>query len=214
MSEPTIYGSGQGYDFLNKSAMSSAAGDGASQGAAIGGKSMGGGGNVAGQISGWAAGGATVTAGAAQTLYGLYLQKKNKRPEYQIPQEVFQNLTQAQQAALEGMPEEQRMQYIQNIQRGTATGLSQLGSRKAGVAGLAVLNQQQNDAYANIAAQDAAMKQQNQQQVLDARQNLADYRDQQFQLNKLNPYYEKVQEAQGMLGAGMQNVTQGFQMGM
>lgn len=154
----------------------------------------------------------TGATGLGQMAYGLYLQRKNKRPSYSIPDEIFQNLTQTQQAALEGMSEEQRMQWIQNIQRGSAFGLSQLGSRKAGVAGLAALNQQQNDAYANVATQDAIMKQQNQKDVLNARQTLADYRDQSFQLNKLNPYYERVSEAQGYLGAGMQNMSNAGQM--
>lgn len=154
----------------------------------------------------------TGATGLGQMAYGLYLQRKNKRPSYSIPDEIFQNLTQTQQAALEGMSEEQRMQWIQNIQRGTATGLSQLGSRKAGLAGLATINQQQNDAFGNVAVQDAIMKQQNQKDVLNARQALADYRDQSFQLNKLNPYYERVSEAQGYLGAGMQNMSNAGQM--
>lgn len=170
-------------------------------------------GGMTNQISNWAGGGATTTLGAAQLAYGLYMNKKNKRPEYQIPQEVQQNLTQAQQMALQGLPEEQKQQFIKNIQRGTAFGMNQLGSRKAGLSGLASLNQQQQDAYGNMLSMDAQARQQNQQGLMNQRQVMADYRDQAFQLNKLNPYYEKTAQSQAMMGAGMQNMSQGFQQG-
>ena len=45
---------------------------------------------ISGQISNWAGGGASVTEGALQTAYGLYLEKKNKRPDYNIPPEFQQ----------------------------------------------------------------------------------------------------------------------------
>lgn len=170
-------------------------------------------GGMSNQISNWAGGGATTTLGAAQTAYGMYLRKKNKRPEYQIPQEIQQNLTQAQMDALEGLPAAQAQQFIQNIQRGSAFGMSQLGSRKAGLAGLATLNQQQQDAYGNLLSMDAQVRQQNKANLMNQRQVMADYRDQAFQLNKLNPYYENVAQSEALMGAGMQNMSQGFQAG-
>jgi len=91
--------------------------------------------------------------------------------------------------------------------------MSQLGSRKAGLSGLASLNQQQQDAYGNMLSMDAQARQQNQQGLMNQRQVMADYRDQAFQLNKLNPYYEKTAQSQAMMGAGMQNMSQGFQQG-
>jgi len=54
---------------------------------------------------------------------------------------------------------------------------------------------------------------QNQQQVFAQNQNMADYRDQAFQFNKVNPYYEGVSESQGYIGAGMQNMGSGFNSG-
>lgn len=170
-------------------------------------------GGMTNQISNWAGGGATTTLGAAQTAYGMYLKNKNKRPEYSIPNEIGQNLTDAQRMALQGLPEEQKQQFINNIQRGTAFGMSQLGSRKAGLAGLATMNQQQQDAYGNLLSMDAQARQQNQANLMNQRQVMADYRDQAFQLNKLNPYYEKTAQSEALMGAGMQNMSQGFQQG-
>lgn len=165
------------------------------------------------QISNWAGGGATTTLGAVQLAYGMYKQKKNKRPTYEIPSEVQQNLTQAQQDALQGLPEEQRQMFLSNIARTSAQGLSNMKSRKGGLAGISALSQNQNDAYGNLLGMDAAARQQNKDKLYGMRQNMADYKDQAFQLNKLNPYYEQTAQNQAMIGAGMQNMSQGFQAG-
>lgn len=148
--------------------------------------------------------------GIAEWIIGAVDQASNKRPEYEIPEEVKQNLSQAQQMALEGLPAEQKEQFIANVQRGTAYGLSQMNSRNAGLTGLATLNQQQNGAYQNLLAQDSAARLQNQKILMAQRQNMADYKDQQFQLNKLNPYYERTAKNQALEGAGAQNVGNSF----
>ena len=163
------------------------------------------------QISNWAGGGATVTLGAAQLLYGLNQKKKNKRPEYEIPPEIQQNLTQGQMEALQGLPEAQKQMFIQNVSRSQSAGLGQLSSRKAGLTGVAAMNQNANDAYSNLLAQDASAAMQNRSRLYDLRQNMANYKDQQFQLNKMNPYYEKAAQSEALMGAGMQNMSQGFQ---
>lgn len=171
------------------------------------------GGGATGQISNWAGGGASTTLGAVQLAYGLYKQKRNKRPTYEIPAEIQQNLNQAQNAALQGLPEEQKQQYLSNLQRGTAQSLASSGSRRGGLAGIASINQNQNDAYANMLAMDSQARQQNQNQLYGMRQNMADYKDQAWQINKSNPYYEATAQNNAMIGAGMQNMSQGFQAG-
>lgn len=165
------------------------------------------------QISNWAGGGATTTLGAAQLAYGLWKQKKNKRPNYEIPPEIQANLDQAETAALQGLPEEQKQQYLNSLKRQQTFSLAQANSRKAGLTGLAALNQQGNDAYANMLSMDAQTRMANQDKVYGMRQTLADYKDQAFQLNKSNPYYEQTAENNALIGAGMQNVSQGFQQG-
>lgn len=171
------------------------------------------GGGATNMISNWAGGGASTTLGAVQLAYGLYQQKKNKRPTYEIPAEIQQNLTQAQNTALQGLPEEQKQQYLTNLQRGSAQALSSSSSRGGGLAGISAINQQQNDAYGNMLAMDSQARQQNTNQLYGMRQNMADYKDQRWQINKLNPYYEKTSQNNAMIGAGMQNMSQGFQAG-
>lgn len=168
---------------------------------------------IGNQIGQWAGGAATTTLGGLQTTYGLYLQSKNKRPQYEIPPEIAQNLTQAQAMALEGMPEESRQIAINNLRQAYSTGLAQAGTRKGGLAGVANLYQGVQQGYQQLAAQDAQQRLANQQRLMQQRQVMADYRGQEFQLNKLNPYYEKQAQAQALMGAGMQNISQGLQSG-
>jgi len=156
-------------------------------------------------------------AGLAQLGVGAYqMYKGNKmrpdRPEYKIPDEINANVSQAERMALQGLPEEQKQQYLDNLQRGMSFSMAQSGSRKAGLAGLSALNQQQNDAYGNMLSMDAQARQQNQQLAMQQRGILADYKDQAFQVNKLNPFYEQMAESQGLKGAGLQNIVGGVDM--
>lgn len=165
-----------------------------------------------GAVNNYAAGAGTMLFGLHQYLEGKKIAKGNNRPTYEIPPEIAQNLSQAQQQALQGLPEEQKQQYISNLQRSSAYGLSQLGSRKAGLSGIAAINQNQNDAYGNLLAQDSAARMQNQQQLYGQRQNMADYKTQAFQFNKVDPYYETLARSEALKGAGIQNIGNSFQI--
>ncbi len=157
--------------------------------------------------------GTAIGAGAGALLgagIGLYQHQHNKkkaaedeanRPKYEIPVEIQQNLTQAQQQELQGLPEEQKQQFISNLQRSSAYALSQGSSRRAGLAGVASVNQNQNDAYGNMLSQDSAARMENQNKLYGARQTMADYKDQAFQINKENPYYEQIAQRNSNNGA-------------
>lgn len=164
-------------------------------------------------INNWAAGGATTAFGLNQYYKGKKMEKAaGPRPVYNIPPEVMAGLNEAERQALQGLPEEQKQQYITNLQRGTAYGLSNIGSRKGGLSGVATLNEQQNQGYYNLLGADAAARMQKQQNVFGQLENVANYKGQQFQLNQLNPYYENTAKAQAMMGAGIQNIGNSFQI--
>lgn len=163
-----------------------------------------------GGVNNYAAGAGTMLFGLHQYYNGKKMEKNNKRPTYEIPDEVKQNLSQAQQMALQGLPEEQKQQFLSNIERGQAFGMSQIGSRKGGLAGVAAMNQNANDAYGNLMSMDAQARMQNQGVLMNQRQNMADYKDQAFQVNKMNPYYEVQARAEAMKGAGVQNIGNSF----
>lgn len=143
--------------------------------------------------------------GIYQMIKGHKMAKNNVRPDYQIPQEVYQNLSDAQRMAMEGLPAAQKEQYIQNLQRSSQFGLRGASDRKAGLAGLSSLVQNQNDAYGNLLSKDAAARMQNQQTLYGMRNALAQQKTTQWDYNKYQPFMQKAQAAQAMQGAGMQN---------
>jgi hypothetical protein len=166
----------------------------------------------------WIAAG--VASGAATHAVVQYaVNKKNikrdeaNRPKYVVPPEVAQGLTLAEHQALEGLPEEQKQQYISNLQRGAAFSLSQNESRAGGLNNIAAINANQNQGYANLLSQDADARYQKQQNVFGQLQNVADYNGQEQQLNKFNPYYEHIAARNANNGALSQNLSKAAQTG-
>jgi hypothetical protein len=144
--------------------------------------------------------------GASQYLKGRKAAKNLKRPEYEIPQEVQQNVNTAQQLAYQGLPASVKKAYNQSIGRSGQAALAQLDSRQGGLAGLGNIVQAQSDAALNLAGADAQAKLAGTQQMMSAKNVLAQYRDKKFDVNQLQPYYEDSDAAAALKGAGMQNV--------
>ncbi len=149
--------------------------------------------------------------GGFQLLRGLSQAKKNQRPNYEIPQEIEQNLNQAQLFAQQGMPMEQYNRAASSIDRNQAFGLRSMSDRRGGLVGLAGLNQGANDAYNNLAMQDAQMRMQNLSQLYNARGTMATYRDKAFDINQMQPFQQRAAEAQALQGAGLRNIMGGLQ---
>lgn len=148
--------------------------------------------------------------GIYQTIKGNKLAKNNIRPTYQVPDEIKSKLTNAQMMALEGLPAEQKQEYINDLQRSANFGLSALNDRQAGLAGLGSLVQNQNDAYSNLLSQDAAARQANQRYAGEVQSEMAGYKDRAFDYNKVQPYQEKAAAARSLMGAGIQNIQGGL----
>ncbi len=189
-------------DESDTSSLATSAGSGAASGAAVGGPW---GAIVGGLI------------GAGQSAYGIYQKHKadqlaatNIRPTYKIPQGIQDNLTQAQQMALEGLPEEQKTQYLNNLQRAQSFGLNSISERRGGLAGLSGIVQQGNDASMNLLSADSAARRSNQSTLFNARTQLANFGDKAFQFNQADNYYENAAAARGLAGAGLQNVWGGL----
>lgn len=172
-------------------------------------------------------GGTTALIGGIKTISGNRKMKKleKNRPQYEIPQEYMQNvqnaqqgLTEAQHAAMQGMGEAQKQQYIQNVNRNSAFALSQADDRKSGLAGVSDIAQSNVDAFGKLAAMDSEARSANQDKVFGARQFLAqqqgamgEQKGMQWQTNVMNPYAQKVANAQGLIGAGMNDMSTGLQ---
>jgi hypothetical protein len=155
-----------------------------------------------------------VGMGIYQTIKANSMAKGLERPKYTIPDEVQQNLTASQMRALEGLPEEQKKQFVQNVQRASANAVNATADRRSGLVGIAGAQQREVDAYTNLLGQDAAARQANELRVDAARQNMADYKERAFEMNEMSPYLEKRQQAQAMQGSGMQNIFGGINAGV
>lgn len=132
------------------------------------------------------------------------------RPEMQAEVDRLSEVASlAEQYAREGMPEEQRQAAATDIARNQAMMLGGASSMGAGLRGLGATQASTAQSYRNLAAQDAAIAQQNQNQYLRSLSNLSQAEATQEGFNVIAPYQEKQAEMQALLGSGIQN-----QMGM
>ena len=150
-------------------------------------------------------------AAAKQWGSGVKLEKAAKRPTMDIPREIYNKLSSADIAAIEGMSAEERKQYIDNLQRNANFQLAEMGTRKAGLVGAAELGQTQADAMRNLAVESEKMRRENQRYLGQVQSEMAGWKQQQFDINKMQPYMAQVTAAQAMKGAAMQNAFNALQ---
>jgi hypothetical protein len=139
------------------------------------------------------------------------LREAGEQPMYQIPQEILNNQKMAELAANEGLPSQQYNNAMKNIQRSQANALSGALDRRSALMALPKIQQQSNDAYSNLDASDAAARMQNQRALYGIGAQTAQYRDKEFQVNKMQPWERKFNYAQQLLGAGNQNMVGGIE---
>ena len=136
------------------------------------------------------------------------------KPTYEIPQELYDNLSDAEKMEVEGLPAAQKKQFVQNVQRAQQSALKAQADRKGGLMGLQSAMQAETDAYTNLMSMDAAAQKESelrkQSMVQQARGAIAGAKDRQYQ-EQMGDYQQGVQSAQGMIGAGKQNFMQGLQ---
>lgn len=154
-------------------------------------------------------GGAQSAFGAYQYLEGRRLAKTAKRPEMEIPREIYNKLGTAQQMALEGMSEQERKQYVDNLQRVANFQMQEMGTRKAGLVGAAELGQTQADALRGMAVESEKLRRENQMYLGQTQSEMAGWRQKQFEANKMAPYMATVTAANAMQGSGLQNIWGG-----
>lgn len=149
-----------------------------------------------------------VAAGLGQTIYGMS-QAKNlaeNRPIYKIPEEIYKNMSQAERLAYEGLPEEQRQEFIQELDRQMSLSISASSDRKAGIGAIASTAQRANDATMKLLSVDTQQRMANIRNVFNMRNKMAQYEEKAFNINFLQPYQQDMQAAQQFQAAGLQNI--------
>lgn len=149
--------------------------------------------------------------GVAQYAKGVKDLKNLTRPEYHIPPEIEKNMTEADLMAYYGMPDAQKAEYQQNIQRTQQAATRGIADRKGGIGSIVAAQQQTQDAYTKMLSMDVQQRMANIQRAQQMRQTMAQYRDKAWQINEMDPYEQSYAEAQSMMGAGMQNFMGGLQ---
>lgn len=135
------------------------------------------------------AAGQTAIAGVdAYEAYRLNQKLKGINDQYNIPSEIGQNLSDANQRVLQGLPAAFQNQYKQELANNAAYSTSNLGSLNAGLRGVAGANQQMNEGDQKLLAMNAQAQNANQKDLYDQRANMADYKDMQWKHNVDNPY--------------------------
>lgn len=154
---------------------------------------------------------AKIGYGIYQTVKGNKMLKKTVDPGYKIPKLFGKTLAQSEQMARTGLGSEQYNQAQQNISRNVGTGVRALSRSSNPAAGVAGLVRAQNDATLGLDVSNAAAKRQNILQAMGARREMAGQQlaQQQYQQNR---YFDKVNQANAMIGAGAQNIGGGLSM--
>ncbi len=148
--------------------------------------------------------------GIWQGFQARKLEKDNKRPTYEIPSAIKDNMTMAQMRALEGIPEEQKQQYIDNLQKNQLLQLTAAGDRGNSLNAIAGIAAQGNEGIRNLATADANQRIQNQQTAYKMNAAYGDAQNTEFELNKLNPFYENAAAIRGLKNSQQQNVFGGI----
>lgn len=163
-------------------------------------------------------GSAAVSAGmGAYKMYQGHKQKKAGeealkglvKPQYQIPEEIKQNLKESELQALEGLPAAQKADFVQNIERSQEKALQSSAERKGGLLGLQAASQGATDAFTRLTSMDAEARAENQQNLQQNRMIMANEKAKQYGEQR-DDYNRSVDSAQAMIGAGDQNFMGGL----
>jgi hypothetical protein len=163
--------------------------------------------------------------GAASSAFGAYQGYKQKKegekalagltaPTYEIPEEIKQNLSDAEAMEVEGLTASEKKAFVQNIERSQQSALKAQADRKGGLLGIQGSMQAESDAYSNLTSMDASARKQSelekQARVSQARQAMASAKDRELAFRE-GRYQEDLASGQAMVGAGQQNIMQGIQ---
>lgn len=171
---------------------------------------MGGGSGGAGGIANIAGGLVSGVAGFFQRRSAKKMLNSLQRPGYTIPEEVKRSQKMAEMSALEGLPQQQYNKAMQNIQRQQSNAMSAASDRRSALMALPASQQAATDATLNLDVADANARMQNQKTLYGQNAIMGQYKDKAFQINQMQPFQEKQQYAQSLLGAGNQNLIGGI----
>ena len=149
-------------------------------------------------------------SGYNQAQKGKDLMSSLTRPTYQTPNEIYGNLNLAKSAFLDNrLPgESTALNRLQGSTSSAVQQAQQYGRTPAEImAAITGADANQNKGITDLATQGAQYHLGAQHDYQQALQTLAQYKDQEFNINKLQPYNQDRQYAQDLIGAGNKNLN-------
>lgn len=140
--------------------------------------------------------------------YRLNKQLKGMDDTYRIPTEISQNLTQANHAALQGLPQEQKQNYLNELEKSNSYSDSSFGDLNAGLRGIAGANEQFNQGYDKLLGADSAARMANEDKLYGVRNQMADYKDMAWSHNVDMPYQKTEQKKDAYFTAAGRQASQ------
>jgi hypothetical protein len=150
------------------------------------------------------AAGAQAALGLGQTIAGL-ARRKPPLPEYDIPQEIYQNMSDAEYQSFIGLPDVQKQQFIEESKRAGATALARSSDRKGGLGLVSGIAQQERDDARMLMTEDATQRLKNLHTFWGMRETMAGEKRLKQQVKRENIMQRRDERAQ-MIGAGLQNI--------
>lgn len=133
-----------------------------------------------------------------------------RRPTYTTPQEIKDNQAIAKNRANTGLPAQQYAQAMQNIERQRNAALNTLDTRRSVLAGVGKVQQGATDATLALDVADAKQKIANEQALMKANAQTANYKDKEWDWNKRQKFEQDFNYGMSLLGSGNQNMLNSF----
>lgn len=152
--------------------------------------------------------GAQYFGGRSQQKAGEKALSELNKPVAEIPQELLDQLSDAEKTQVMGLRPEQKAEFVRNLERSRQDALKASASRKGGLLGVQAAADADNSSFNSLIAMDASAYEQNkmnkQQQLNAARGNIASWKQNQYNQQR-EDYNMGVDSANAMIGAGKQN---------
>ena len=143
--------------------------------------------------------------GAKQMRDAREAQENLQRPEYEIPQEIFDNMSLAERNMYQGLPDAQKREFLNNLQNQSQQALSQATTRKAGLNLVSDLYAQEQSGLNQLLMADVQARQENVEKAMNARREVAQAKMMEFE-HDFNLYSSDLDYARSQESAGMQNI--------
>ncbi len=160
--------------------------------------------------------GISAAAGIGQSIQGASQVSKSRKemenltkPEYIIPDEIKQNLTDAEQRQYYGLPDAQKREFLNNMQQSSTDALRSSATRRGGLQMVSNIQEQQNQMSNQLMIQDVQAREAKVSQLVDARREMAQQRIQKF-AHEFSDYSSQLDYLRSQESAGIQNIFGGI----